>query len=99
MSDYRIDTGIPVPGHPRKNLACKYPFVDLKVGESFFVPLKDAARANIGAIASNVGRKTGRKFTTRMVTEDGVKGTRVWCLVAPASEPDTTIEEPEQQTG
>lgn len=65
-----IDQGIYIPpvkvGRPRK-----YPLADLKVGESFFAPGK--RREDFG-LSSHLPKK----FTTRLVTEKRVRGTRVW---------------------
>ena len=63
-----IDKNIPLP--------CRYPFAELEVGESFFVP-----NQGIGILSKYKARseqRTGFKFTTRTVSEGGIKGVRVW---------------------
>ena len=54
----------------------KYSFGAMEVGDSFFVPfaLGDGAR---GA-AYGYGSRHGVKFTTRTLTENGERGTRIW---------------------
>ena len=59
-------------GAPRK-----YPFDDLAVGESFFVPGINSTKIS-GSIGHAKHRLPGRKFPTRAVTENGVTGVRVW---------------------
>lgn len=53
----------------------KYPWVEMNVGDSFFIvaPQKVLARA-----AHNAGERYALKFATRTVTENGVAGVRVW---------------------
>lgn len=55
----RIDKTVPLPR--RKN--GKWPFRQLKVGESFTVPLLDAPAMR--ATASVTGKRLGRHFTVR----------------------------------
>ena len=70
-----IDKGIPVAkdtrGKPRK-----YPMEDLEVGDSFFAEGRKSG--DIGPVLARARKSTGRKFTSRTVTENGVIGTRVW---------------------
>ncbi|MDE2096383.1 MAG: hypothetical protein KGL39_03990 [Patescibacteria group bacterium] len=86
MSAFKIDKGIPVPpdGHGgRIKGTSKYPFVDMKIDDSFFVP--DAKQNSLHTIAASWGKRLGRKFITRKVTEPvtnqpgvTVTGIRVW---------------------
>lgn len=46
-----------------------YPYAEMEVGESFFVPRKKYRVINT---------IPGKYFCTRQVTEDGIRGTRVW---------------------
>lgn len=74
---YVIETGITIPAKNtrRKNLSrSKYPFADLKVGQSFFIP---GERKKINPYTYTVRLKP-RKFTTRSATHDGVSGIRIW---------------------
>lgn len=69
-----IDRGIPLPSEPPKN-ARKYPFRDLELGDSFFAPCK--TREQLKSLISRSSCSC-RRFVTRSVVEDGVKGLRVW---------------------
>ena len=53
-----------------------YPFTRMEVGDSFFV---NGKTSNTLLNASYYySRNSGKKFTTRTVTENGVKGARIW---------------------
>jgi len=68
---YPIDRGIPAPvGSTR---TARYPFTILEVGESFFVPGAVRQQFCIGYYSRN-----GKRFATCRVTEDGVRGLRIW---------------------
>lgn len=76
---------VPLPAATR-NREAKYPFADLQVGQSFFVPGK-----TVKDLASTVGtynrkymsenfdgsKERTRQFSSRNDTKDGVKGVRV----------------------
>lgn len=66
-----IDKNIPLPSERTS----KYPVRQLELGESFFAP--NISRTNI-ASSLQYAAGLGRKFATRRVTEDGVRGLRVW---------------------
>ena len=69
----QIDADIPLPS--RRGNGSKYPFHLMTVGDSFFVPdVKGATLSN----AAGHWRKRGFNFAVRMVTEDGVRGARIW---------------------
>jgi hypothetical protein len=69
---YEIEDGITLPTF-HKGVA-KYPFRELEVGQSFFVP--DGKKNRIASAASSIAKRIGNgtKFTLRSV--DG--GIRVW---------------------
>ena len=72
---YKIEANIPVPAVVRAGGAGrkpKYPFADLKVGESFLVP--DKTMNKMGSTVTLARKRTGRNFTLRNV-EGGV---RIW---------------------
>lgn len=88
-----IMKNVPVAKTVRTNPAParKYPFADMKINEMFFVPGKKTA--SMTPYASAMGRKLGKRFTTRMCwmiettkgwklaepgTKDAVLGTGVW---------------------
>ena len=77
MSDvkYAIEKGVALPDYYRVST---YPFGDMEVGDSFFVPFGDEDLNSISTrVHSAVGqrnRREKRKFTTRRVSG----GMRVW---------------------
>lgn len=73
VTEIKIDNNIPIPLVRGKS---KYPFAKLEIGESFFVPEKSTNF--LGAIRAKFARILSRKFIIRSVTENGVKGIRVW---------------------
>ncbi len=64
-----IEKGLPTPN---KRLT-RYPFAGMEVGDSFFAPLTLAA-----SILTSARRHHPKRFTTRSVVENGVRGVRVW---------------------
>jgi hypothetical protein len=75
----QVDRGIPVPEvklrpKPRaRKEKCKYPWHEMQIGDSFLV--KDhRPSCSIQAMASDRGKRDGRKYTTRVTT----KGVRIW---------------------
>lgn len=70
----KIEKGLPVP--TKRSGPTKYPFADMTTGDSFFV-----AGANSSALWGSIWsykNRHGGNFTARTVTENGVKGVRVW---------------------
>ena len=74
---FKIDKNVPIS---RSSFGRKYPLSDLQPGESFFVPLTEGHQQYIQSRAWAYGKKHGLKFTCSLVTEDGVRGIRVWRL-------------------
>jgi hypothetical protein len=72
---YEIEKNIPVPP-PRSRST--YPFADMEIDDSFFVPCEPDAVRNterrVSASAAQYGRRHSTKYATRR-EEDGV---RVW---------------------
>lgn len=68
---FKIEHGIPIPRKASSGRRAKYPFADMKPGDSIFLPGKKVNA--LGSILTPHRRK-GLKFTTRSV--DG--GVRVW---------------------
>lgn len=67
-----IEDNIPIPEtRAGKAGSPKYPFASLKKGQSFVVPY-------LGVCVKLWAEKTGFEFTTRILTVDGKKHTRVW---------------------
>lgn len=86
----RIVSHIPVPVQTRggaRKWDNFYPFQDMKPGDSFWVPSETNCT---GGAVTKFAKKSGWKFVTRGVTEDGrkngevsgkvkgLRGTRVW---------------------
>ena len=72
----KIDKDIPIAAHPPKTKVSKYPWPDMEVGDSFFLP--GIKTADFSGAAHSAGLRTGKKFSLRSVTEDGVEGARCW---------------------
>ena len=80
-----IEDDIPVPpGSDRRSVERKYPLAELKVGQSFFLPLEEGddlkrmANRLSQARQSYQKRNEGVRFTQRMWEKDGEVGIRVW---------------------
>lgn len=66
---YSIDKAIPIPSKSVGPSRLVYPYAQLAVGDSFFVPLKTYAITN---------KMPGKQFISRPWTQDGKEGRRVW---------------------
>ena len=74
--EIKIETGIPIP---KQKGTSKYPFQSMKIGDSFFVPnIHVSALSGSMINARNSMNAPKAKWITRTVTENGVKGVRVW---------------------
>jgi len=74
---FEIESGLPLP--PRHNPHTKYPFAQMKPGDSFFVPV--GPDGTLTKLASKVANVTARarkeklgKFAVRKLSD----GVRVW---------------------
>lgn len=65
-----VEKGIPLPV---RQVAKKYPFEEMDIGDSFFV-----TDASVALIHANARRYAPMRFTCRTVFEGDVKGIRVW---------------------
>lgn len=70
--NYPIDKNIPAPAGYTVQEIPKYPFMEMQVGDSFFVP--SVKQSTMGGYVAWAGRILHRRFTAREV--DG--GVRVW---------------------
>lgn len=81
----KIESGVPLPRRSNSGgRPCKYPFHDLKVGDSFAIPLggdvlltgnhgkKDRFLSTLRAAASQYSKRNGGKFTVRTMRDEGV---------------------------
>jgi hypothetical protein len=72
----KVDSGVPMPGKMAGRKPERiYPWIEMHIGDSFFVPLK---QSTVARAAYNAGIRYALKFSTRAVTENGIAGTRVW---------------------
>jgi hypothetical protein len=67
---FEIERGVPTPDHARR----KYPFADMEVGDSFFVPGATPVRLTNAANSLKQCYGWKRSFSARKV--DG--GARIW---------------------
>lgn len=65
-----IEKGIPLPS---RQVARKYPFDEMEVGDSFFV-----TDVSVVLLHAHARRHSPRRFTCRTVVEGDIKGVRVW---------------------
>lgn len=70
---FPVEPGLPIP--ESRIWRRKYPFKQMEVGDSFFVPGKTIQDLK-GPL--NYARCDCRRFTTRRVTENGITGLRIW---------------------
>lgn len=69
---YKIESGVQMP---KRGQICKYPFAEMKVGDSFAVAASD--RNRIQTAASKFGHRHARKYSIRCI--DPIKGDyRCW---------------------
>lgn len=73
---FKIDNNVPIPGHKAGTKeGYKYPFNDMRVGDSFLVqPDPVSGRNKIAAACSQHSKRHGGKFITRKTPE----GIRIW---------------------
>jgi hypothetical protein len=68
---FEIEKGVPVPSGAVSN---RYPFREMEVGDSFFVPSGATQAGNVRAAAAMAGRRHGAKFKVCQKAD----GVRVW---------------------
>lgn len=74
----KIDKGVPVPVEgTRGGRKTIYPWAEMQPGDSFFAPRAKHANVNVNRVRKHVPNST---WTTRTVTENGIRGIRVWRL-------------------
>ena len=75
---YPVEEGIALP--PAGRPGAKYPFDQMRAGDSFFVPLEDAHPDSPVVAARNYGIRNGQRFTGRRLFDDGgeLVGVRIW---------------------
>ncbi|MDO8539492.1 MAG: hypothetical protein Q7S40_03560 [Opitutaceae bacterium] len=74
-----ITHNVPLP--PRLFCAAKYPFEEMKVGDSFFAAVLGARLAkNAEYYRKKGGGGLDKKFSVRKAVENGIHGARIWRL-------------------
>lgn len=81
MPKYKIDNNIPISDGLEIPPAYRSDYLHgkLKVGQSYFVP-GDAQGRKAAAAAMEHAKRHGRRYTARLVTEEGIAGRRIWRL-------------------
>lgn len=81
MSELPIDSNVKIPKRAaprlRQGRPEKYPWSRLQIGDSFFIGGRNAAMAALSA-AYACNRRRKIKLVTRGVTENGIRGVRIW---------------------
>ena len=76
-SGYTLTKAIPIPAEGSRSGKSKYPWTDMQVSDSFFVP--EAKAASFYPQCSDKSKKFApKKFISKSWTEAGVEGVRVW---------------------
>lgn len=75
MSNYKIEN-VGTPPRSKSGRARKYPFDDMGVGDSFFVPYMRPS--GLGGSIKLASQRLGYKFCTRSEVSDGIRGIRVY---------------------
>ncbi len=73
LTEFTIERGIPIP--PRPLLQRRYPFKDMKVGDSIFVP---NPTSSLRGYVCTWSRDHGMKFASRRETVRRKNGLRFW---------------------
>lgn len=66
-----IDKGVSIPAGKRGS---KYPWENMEVGDSFFVPCEGKHKRSVGTYGASRGKRDGRKY--RILALEG--GVRIW---------------------
>lgn len=83
----KIDKGVPMTDSRSRTSVQKYPWRDMRPGDSFFVPNAGHAttrdrKPGFKIFHAGFGKRIhpGSRWVTRAATVDGVTGLRVWRL-------------------
>ncbi|WP_137390864.1 hypothetical protein [Rhodoligotrophos defluvii] len=71
---YPVESGVPIP--PVRKKESQYPWAELKVGDSFFIPGINANQAS--SAATRRRHRFGGRYRCRTMVVGGQKGVRVW---------------------
>jgi hypothetical protein len=88
VSEFALQSSIPIPPKPKRGnpnwasyrKAAIYPWAEMKVGTSFFVPLARGKSFSAASAKQKYEAKHGNivVYEIRRVVEDGTDGVRVW---------------------
>lgn len=70
-----IEKNIPIPSYKTKNL--KIDFNELDINDSFFIS-GATSKSSVVSSARQYGKKTKKKFLSRVISENGINGVRIW---------------------
>lgn len=77
---YKVDSGVKKSSASKGK--AKYPFADMGVNDSFFVPSSDSSPQSVLQSAYQYGVRSGKKFSgerrEEAVGNKKVKGVRIW---------------------
>jgi hypothetical protein len=74
---YKIEKGVKFGGAiPSGRKKFFYPWAEMEKGDSFFMPNRTIRQ--VSSEKSKAAKTHGMKLVARTLTEDGVKGVRVW---------------------
>jgi len=77
MSEIKIDKGLPIPPGSGRGKRSIYPFRQMEIGDSIFIPNK-TARIIGGVWGTFAKRNPEFAFKARADSVEGVPGVRVW---------------------
>jgi hypothetical protein len=77
VSDFEIESGVPVSTVETRGRPKLYPFEKLKPGESMFVP---GVYSKIRPVVAYARRVKGLNLVCRKAEKNGEKGARVWLV-------------------
>ncbi len=75
----KIETDIPVPERA-SNIGAKYPFADMKVGDSFLVPRINGEPIQMTRERANKAVTYAKRKGGKYCSRSGEDGTRIWRL-------------------
>lgn len=74
----KIETGINIPPRGQSPKSRKYPWREMRIGQSFCIHSEQPARAALQARLVNAAYNIHQRTTMRFVTRRVVDGVRVW---------------------
>jgi hypothetical protein len=79
LTEFAIESGIPIPSNSSGGRPIKYPWAKMRVGDSFFVAFANRHKTSLATIASVASKRLRpKRFIGRSCTCGGVQGLRVW---------------------